>query len=134
MNLNNMEEALRRAIEGKTTLPDLVDAFEATCRAYLWTPDDEDDLLLFETGNYSFTGTPTFQFSLTRQIPDGQGEYLQLHLTAHYPPRPFGLLLTRTRWSFRTPDFFGAVRGSKPYKLLEAEPILAVDCYTDGTD
>ena len=134
MNLNNMEEALQRAIEGKTPLPQLVDAFESTCRAYLWFPDDEDDLLLFETGNYNFTGTPTFQFSLTRQIPDGKGEYLQLRLTAHYPPRPLGRFLTRTVWSFRTPDFFGTVRGSRPYKLLENTPILAVDCYTDGTD
>ena len=134
MNLNNMEEALKRAIEGKTTLPELVDAFEATCRAYLWTPDDEDDLLLFECGNYSFTGTPTFQFSLTRQIPDGKGEYLQLHLTAHFPPRPLGLFLTRTLWSFSCPDFFGTVRGSKPYRILCDKAILSVDCFVDQTD
>lgn len=134
MNLNNMEEALKRAIEGKTTLPELVDAFESTCRAYLWTPDDEDDLLLFETGNYNFTGTPTFQFSLTRQIPDGNGEYLQLRLTAHYPKHPLGLLLYRTVWSHRTPDFFTTVRTSLPYKLMHNETILSVDCFTDETD
>jgi hypothetical protein len=58
MNLNNMEEALKRAIEGKNTLPELVDAFEATCRAYLWFPDDEDDLLLFEAGNYNSQAPP----------------------------------------------------------------------------
>ena len=134
MNLNNMEEALKRAIEGKHTLPELVDAFEATCRAYLWTPDDEDDLLLFEAGNYNFTGTTTFHFALTRQIPDGQGEYLQLRLTAHFPPRPLGLFLTRTVWSFSCPDFFGTVRASKPYRLLCDKAILSVDCFVDETD
>ena len=134
MNLNNMEEALKRAIECKTTLPELVDAFESTCRAYLWFPDDEDDLLLFEAGNYNFTGTPTFQFSLTRQIPDGKGEYLQLRLTAHYPPIPFALLLHRTVWSRPDMDFFAVVRGSRAYARVKDQPILAVDCYTMDTD
>ena len=134
MNLNNMEEALKRAIAGKTTLPELVDAFESTCRAYLWTPDDEDDLLLFESGNYNFTGTPTFQFALTRQIPDGKGEYLQLRLTVHYPREPFGLLLYRTVWSNPSMDFFSKVRGSLPYKKMKSRPILAVDCETQETD
>ncbi len=133
MNLNNMESYLTEKIKGKTTLPELVDAFEAMCRAYLWTPDDENDLLLFETGNYHFSGTPSFQFSLTRQIPNGEGEYLQLHLIAHYPTRPMGILLTRTMWSDESGDFFEKVRASKAYKTLKNLPTVSVECYTDET-
>ena len=132
MNLDNMENFLKEQIAGKNTLPELVDAFEQMCRVFFWEPGDDDDLLLFETGNYNFTGEPSFMFDLVRQIPDGRGEYLQLHLDVHYAPLLGGIFLTRCMWS-SDENFFSQVRSSKPYRMLQNKRILRVECYTEGT-
>ena len=46
----------------------------------------EEDIILFETETYSFTGKPMFYFSLVRQFPDDEEEYYQIHVDVLYSP------------------------------------------------
>jgi hypothetical protein len=52
----------------------------------------DGDMLLFESGIYSFSGPETFQIGLTRQFSvegdEDDDEPYQLHLTMHYAPTP----------------------------------------------
>lgn len=64
-------------------LEELVDSFEKMCQRPI---DTDDELLLYETGTFSFMGPSYFYFSLVRQFPDGEGEYYQIHLDVLYEP------------------------------------------------
>ena len=43
--------------------------------AFLTIADNDNDMILFETGTFSFTGENLFYFSLVRQFPNDEDEY-----------------------------------------------------------
>lgn len=45
--------------------------FEEMCNMPL-----KEDMILFETGTYSFTGKPMFNFSLVRQFPNDEEDII----------------------------------------------------------
>ena len=51
-------DLLKREISEKASLADIVDAFEKMCSEPI-----ADDMILFETGTFSFTGEPLFYFA-----------------------------------------------------------------------
>ena len=54
--------------DGKMCIRDsIVSVFEEMCNMPL-----KEDMILFETGTYSFTGKPMFNFSLVRQFPNDE--------------------------------------------------------------
>ena len=62
--MEKVAEYLRNTITDKMTLKDIVNIFENVCQ-----PMNEDDMILFETGIYTFTGEELFYFSLVKQVP-----------------------------------------------------------------
>lgn len=115
-------------------LPELVDAFERMCRVPLEAIDAADDLILFETGTFSFAGASVFQFSLVRQVPNAAEEYVQVHLDIQYAPSEINRCLSDCVWNEEIEgDFFAFVRNSKAYLLLQGEKIKEIAVYMDET-
>ena len=54
---------LQNSISDNSSLEHIVSMFEEMCNMPL-----KEDMILFETGTYSFTGKPMFNFSLVRQF------------------------------------------------------------------
>lgn len=46
----------------------------------------KENIILFETGAYSFKGKPMFNFSLIRQFPNYEKECYQIHVVVLYIP------------------------------------------------
>ncbi|MGN0779912.1 MAG: hypothetical protein ACI4MJ_12225 [Aristaeellaceae bacterium] len=113
-----------QATDGKR-LPELVDAFEQMCGMAISGVAEEDTLLLFETGEYDFTGKRLFWFSLVRQYPGGDGEFIQLRLDVTYTPTEETRRFLRTDWDeFVEGDFFAHVRTSAEYTaLMDVQPV-----------
>ena len=119
--------ALHEAVTDGIGLDELIDAFAAMCKL----PLGEDDLL-FETGNFNFTGKKLFYFSLVRQFQYKSGdEFVQLHLDIRYAPNR---LPNTTEWNSLTDgDFFAMVRSSAAYQAVKDQPIAEVAVYIDET-
>lgn len=79
--MEKFAEYLRNTITDKMTLKEIVDIFENACQLM-----NEDDMILFETGTYNFTGEELFYFSLVKQVPAEDDEYYQLHIDILYKP------------------------------------------------
>ena len=91
--MEKVVEYLKNAITDKMILKDVVNIFEKVCQ-----PMNEDDMILFETGTYSFTGEKLFLFSLVKQIPAEDDEYYQLHIDVLYQPDAENRKLNTTVW------------------------------------
>ena len=113
-----------QAVAGQR-LPALVDAFERMCGMAIPGVPEEDVLLLYETGEYDFTGERLFYFSLVRQYPGGDGEYVQLRLEVTFAPTAETQGFLRTDWDdFVEGDFFAHVRASEEYAALaDVQPV-----------
>ena len=72
---------LKNSISDNSSLEHIVSVFEEMCNMPL-----KEDMILFETGTFSFTGKPLFYFSLVRQFPNGREEYFQIHVDVLYKP------------------------------------------------
>lgn len=122
---------LRELVRDGMTLEELVGAFEEMCHISVGEPD----ALLFQTGNFQFTGEKQFHFDLVRQFqfldPD---EYVQLHLTVFYAPNPKTALLRKTHWGEpEDGSFFETVRTSAAYQYVKDLPMLGVDVQIEET-
>lgn len=112
-------KVLKDEVEGKTKLAEMVDAFERMCCI---DAHADDDAKLFETGVFDFTGQPLFYFELTRQLPNGEGEYFQIRLCVTYAPTEENKRWKEVLWEDNTVNFFKYVRKSKAYlHSLQAE-------------
>ena len=85
---------LQNRISNKLSLADIVNVFEEMCSIPI-----EEDLILFETGTYSFTGESMFNFSLVRQFPNDDGEYYQIHVDVLYLPEKGNKDFQQTTWN-----------------------------------
>lgn len=122
---------LRGSIQDGMTLDEMIDAFAKMCEISMGDPDS----LLFEVGNFDFTGEKMFYFNLVRQFqfldPD---EYVQLHLEVLYKPDPKTRLLFKVKWCDPADDsFFQTVRNSLAYKVVKNMPIEKVDIRIEET-
>ena len=116
---------LKELVKEGMTLQELIAAFEEMCGIGVGEPD----LLLFQTGNFNFTGEKLFHFDLVRQFQflDDE-EYVQLHLTVLYEPSAKTGLLKKIHWG--QPEggtFFQTVRNSLAYQTVNDMPIVRVD-------
>lgn len=76
--MNNTLEYLQKEIKENMSVKDIVDIFEQACQ-----PMDEEDMILFETGTYDFTGEELFYFSLVKQFPmEDDDEFYLCYKTA----------------------------------------------------
>lgn len=122
---------LKALVGEDMTLPELIDAFEEMCGISVGEPD----MLLFETGNYDFTGEKLFHFDLVRQFQFlDDDEYVQLHLTVLYRPSAKTALLKRIHWGEPGDGtFFPIVRSSLAYRAVKDLPMLRVEIHIHET-
>ena len=84
---------LQKSISDNSSLEHIVSVFEEMCNMPF-----KEDMILFETGTYSFTGKPMFNFSLVRQFPNDEEEYYQIHVDVLYIPTEENKDFQRTIW------------------------------------
>jgi hypothetical protein len=137
MNPSDSEDALKKrlgppidAITPRRAL-DAMFAFYAEQRADGVVIEEDGDMLLYQWGVYSFTGTESFQLDITRQFivtDDGDDEPYQLHLTLHFAPTDALRQFDRGgEWCHspdELPEFRKLVEASGPFvALADAKPL-----------
>lgn len=124
-------EFLKNEIETKNSLEELISVFERMCDIPI---DAEDEMILFETGTYSFTGKPMFMFSLVRQYPNEEEEYYQIHLDIMFEPTLENSAFQQATWSDELEEnIFAYIRESQEYLLLKQCVITEIEVYIDET-
>lgn len=127
--MEKVAEYLRNTITDKMTLKDIVDIFEQACQ-----PMNEDDMILFETGTYSFTGEELFYFSLVKQVPDEDNEYYQLHIDILYKPNAENRKLNTTVWNEDLEEnIFDYIKNSEAFNCAQKDNYIKTDIYVDET-
>lgn len=111
------------------TLEDIVSAFENMCQTPL-----ENDMILFETGTFSFTGESLFYFSLTRQFPNEEEEFTQIHVDVLYNPSSENKMFGGTVWDEDLEEsIFDYIRKSEVFAYAKNEEYVKVEIYMDET-
>ncbi len=127
--MEKIAEYLRNAITDKMTLKDIDDIFENACH-----PMNEDDMILFEIGTYSFTGEELFYFSLVKQVPAEDDEYRQLHIDVLYKPNVENRKFNTTVWDDGLEeDIFDYIRNSEAFNYAQKDHYIQTDIYADET-
>ena len=126
---NELVAFLNRKITGKMSLEDIIRAFESMCRLPV-----ENDMILFETGTYSFSGEPLFYFSLVRQIPSDEEEYVQIHLDVLYAPAQKNERYQSSIWNEELEEnIFEYIRKSEVYREIKEDEYIKVNVSMDVT-
>ena len=103
---------LNNAVNREMRLSELIDAFENMCMLN----SSEKDMILFETGTFSFTGESLFYFSLVRQFSNGEDEFFQLHVDIMYQPNSKNADFSYAYWNDEIEgNFFDFVKTLKVY-------------------
>ena len=129
----NTKEALLSFLQNKisdqTSLEDIVNVFKKMCSIPI-----KDDMILFETGTYSFTGEPMFYFSLVRQFPNSQEEYYQIHVDVMYAPSEESQNYHQATWNIDIEEnLFDFVKKSREYNFCKDRIISNTKIYLDET-
>lgn len=120
---------LQNRISDKSSLEDIVNVFEEMCRIPI-----EEDMILFETGTYSFTGVPMFNFSLVRQFPNCEEEYYQIHVDVLYVPEEENKDFEQSIWNEDIEEnIFTYIKKSQEYEYCKGKEFSKVDIYMDET-
>ena len=111
------------------SLEKLIMVFEQMC---MMSINVDDDLILYEVGTYHFGDNLVILFSLTRQFPNEDDEYYQIHLDIHYEENDNHI--NELEWSDSIQgDFFEYVRNSKAFQYFKNQKIISIDVYMDET-
>ena len=120
---------LQNRISDKSSLEDIVTVFEEMCSIPI-----EEDMILFETGTYSFTGEPMFNFSLVRQFPNDEEEYYQIHVDVLYLPAEGNRDFEQTTWNQNIEEnIFNYIKKSLEYDYCKNKEFSKVEIYLDET-
>lgn len=92
--MENLIYFLEDRITDKMPLEDIVNVFEQMCSIPV-----EEDMILFETGTFSFTGESLFYFSLVRQLPNEEEEFYQIHVEVLYKSTNENKTFSETTWN-----------------------------------
>ena len=110
----------------------MISAFEKMCEISI--EGEEEKMILFETGTYSFTGKPMFIFSLVRQYPNEEEEYFQIHLDIQFEPAEETKNFKQATWNFDVEgNFFDYIKNSQEYLTLKNTKFANVDIFEDET-
>jgi len=121
---------LKREITEKMSLPGIVDAFERMCSVPI-----ADDMILFETGTFSFTGEPRFYFCLVRQFPiEDDDEFYQIHVEILFQPDSENCKFSGTVWNEDIAEnIFDFIRKSDAFAYAKSRPYSKIEIYMDET-
>ena len=121
---------LNNAVNREMRLSELIDAFENMCMLN----SSEKDMILFETGTFSFTGESLFYFSLVRQFSNGEDEFFQLHVDIMYQSNSKNADFSNAYWNDEIEgNFFDFIKTSKVYMDIKDEEIFMLNVYMDET-
>ncbi len=125
----NLLKYMKNRISDKSGLEDIVNVFEEMCNIPI-----EEDMILFETGTYSFKGKPMFYFSLVRQFPDDEEEYYQIHVDVLYPPIEENKDFEQNTWNEDIEEnIFDYIKKSSEFDFCKDKKFCEVDIYLDET-
>ncbi len=120
---------LQNRISDKLSLEDIVDVFEEMCNIPV-----KEDMILFETGTYSFTGEPMFYFSLVRQFPNDEEEYYQIHVDVLYVSTAENKNFEQNIWNEDTEEnIFSYIKKTSEFSFCKNKEFSKVEIYLDET-
>ena len=120
---------LQNEISDNSTLEEIVNAFEKMCSVPI-----KEDLILFETGTYSFTGEPMFNFSLVRQFPNDEDEYYQIHVDVLYVPTEGTKDFEQTVWNDDMEEnIFNFIKKTPEFIFCKDKEFCKIEIYLDET-
>lgn len=104
------------------SLPELVSVFEDMCKIPV---DVQSDMLLYETGTYTFSSKENFYFSLVRQFSDNaEGDFKQLQMNILYEPSEYTKDFKLAIWNTDVEkDFFDFIKNSDAYIALQDKKV-----------
>ena len=127
--MKELVEFLKNSITEKMALENIVNVFELMCNIPI-----EEDMILFETGTFSFTGKPLFQFSLVRQFPNDDDEYYQVHVNVLYKPNCENEAFNEAIWSEDLSEsIFDFIRKSQAFVYAKGDEYIKAEIYMDET-
>lgn len=126
----NCLDMLKREITEKMSLTEIVDAFERMCSVPI-----ADDMILFETGTFSFHGEPRFYFCLVRQFPiEDDDEFYQIHVDILFLPDSENCKFSGTVWNEDIAEnIFDFIRKSDAFAYAKSQPYFKIEIYMDET-
>ena len=120
---------LKEVINEDASVQDIVDRFEEMCREPM-----DNDMILFESGTFSFTGEELFCFSLVRQFPNEEEEYYQIHVEVLFETNDENKTLSESVWNEDIEEnIFEYVRKSESFSYAISDTYKRVDIYMDET-
>lgn len=120
---------LQNRISDKSSLENIVDVFEEMCNIPI-----KEDMILFETGTYSFTGEKMFNFSLVRQFPNAEEEYYQIHVDVLYMPTEENKDFERNIWNEDIEEnIFNYIKKTPEFSSCRDKEFSKVEIYLDET-
>lgn len=120
---------LNNKITDTSCLEDIINAFEEMCSIPV-----KNDMILFETGTYSFTGEQMFYFSLVRQFPNDEEEYYQIRVDVLYVPSVENSYFQQSIWNEDIDgNIFNYVKESQEFVFCKDKEIFKVEIYLDET-
>ena len=120
---------LKEVINEEASVQDIVDRFEEMCREPI-----DNDMILFESGTFSFTGEELFCFSLVRQFPNEEEEYYQIHVDVLFETNDENKTLSESVWNEDIEEnIFEYVRKSESFSYAISDTYKRVDIYMDET-
>lgn len=127
--MDNMVKYLKETITDKMPITDIVNAFEQASQ-----PMSDEDMILFETGTFNFTGEKLFYFSLVKQFPGGDDEYYQVHIDILYEPDSKNKKFHSAIWNDDIDEsIFDYIRNSKAFAYAKDNKYAKVEIYMDET-
>ena len=127
--MEKIVEQLKNRIIDAMELKDIVDVFEEACQ-----PMNEEDMILFETGTFDFTGEDLFYFSMVKQAPAEDDEYCQLHVDVLYKTNSENKKFSTAVWDDALEEnIFDYIRNSKAFNYAQNDNYVSVDIYADET-
>ena len=110
-------------------LENIVDVFEQMCQTPI-----ENDMILFETGTFSFSGEPLFYFSLTRQFPNEEEEFYQIVVNILYKPTDENKAFHAAVWNEDIGEnIFDYIRKSEAFAYAKRDEYIRTEIYMDET-
>ena len=120
---------LQNKISDKSSLKNIVDVFEEMCNIPV-----KEDMILFETGTYSFTGEPMFYFSLVRQFPNDEEEYYQIHVDVLYVSTAENKNFEQNIWNEDIEEnIFSYIKKTSEFSFCKNKEFSKVEIYLDET-
>lgn len=120
---------LQYKISDKSSLENIVDVFEEMCNIPV-----KEDMILFETGTYSFTGEPMFYFSLVRQFPNDEEEYYQIHVDVLYVSTAENKNFEQNIWNEDIEEnIFSYIKKTSEFSFCKNKEFSKVEIYLDET-